>query len=216
MLIDGGGGGSMYAVQIESLETFQQKLTGILQGLEQDNSVMTMADGTSTFGDFPEAQGFANAYQQTKQDLINSFNEVTQLVNTMINVVGSNADRYRQTEQDIQAKFNAVLQQYGDTPLPQYTPGSSGTTYATYGSNPGTGTTTTTATTTSGTTYYPQNSGTTYATQDGSSGGPIGTGSPTGPTTYTGTGTGTGTGTDSTSGSSSSSGGAGSTSAGAA
>ena len=115
-MLDGGGGGAMYAVQIESLEQFQQKLTTILQGLEQDNATMSMSDGTSTFGDFPEAQDFSTAYAQTKQDLINSFNEVTQLVNTMINVVGANANKYKQTEQDITAKFNAILQQYGDTP----------------------------------------------------------------------------------------------------
>lgn len=139
MLIDGGGGGSMYAVQIESLETFQQKLTSILQSLEQDNSVMSMNDGTNSFGDFPEAQSFSTAYEQTKQDLINSFNEVTQLVNTMINVVGSNANKYKQTEQDITTKFNTILQQYGDTPAPPpATPGGS-----------------------TSTTYYPQTSQTT-------------------------------------------------------
>jgi hypothetical protein len=131
MLIGDGGGGSMYAVQIESLETFQQKLTSILQSLEQDNSVMSMNDSSNSFGSFPEAQAFSSAYEQTKQDLINSFNEVTQLVNTMINVVGSNANKYKQTEQDITSKFNAILQQYGDTPTPPpATPaGSTSTTY---------------------------------------------------------------------------------------
>lgn len=128
MLDAGGGGGSMYAVQIESLETFQQKLTSILQSLEQDNSVMSMNDGTNSFGDFPEAQSFSSAYEQTKQDLINAFNEVTQLVNTMINVVGTNANKYKQTEQDITNKFNAILQQYGDTPATPTT-GSSSSTY---------------------------------------------------------------------------------------
>lgn len=182
MLIGGGGGGSMYAVQIESLETFQQKLTAILQGLEQDNSVMTMNDGSSSFGDFPEAQAFAAAYEQTKQDLINSFNEVTQLVNTMINVVGTNASKYRETEQEITSKFNAILQQYGDAPMPPvYTPGSS--------------------TGTSGTTYYPQtypqyaqapNTAVTYAPPSpGSGAGPVGGGSPAGTSTGTGSGSNT-------------------------
>src|ERR1051326_1855672 len=112
----GGGGGAMYAVQIESLEEFQQKLTTILQSLEQDNATLRMSDGSSTFGDFPEAKSFSASYEQAKQDLINSFNEVTQLVNTMINVVGANANKYKQTEQDITSKFNAILKQYGDTP----------------------------------------------------------------------------------------------------
>ena len=167
MLDGSGGGGSMYAVQIESLETFQQKLTSILQSLEQDNSVMSMNDGTNSFGDFPEAQAFSTAYEQTKQDLINSFNEVTQLVNTMINVVGTSANKYKQTEQDITNKFNSILQQYGDTPTsPASTTGSTSTTYypqssgtSTYAMpNNGTGTTTTTNTN-SGT-----NSGTTTPT----------------------------------------------------
>lgn len=115
MLDAGGGGGAMYAVQIESLEEFQQKLTTILQSLEQDNATLRMSDGSSTFGDFPEAKSFSTAYEQAKQDLVNSFNEVTRLVNTMINVVGANANKYKQSEQDITAKFNAILQQYGDT-----------------------------------------------------------------------------------------------------
>jgi hypothetical protein len=112
----GGGGGAMYAVQIESLEEFQQKLTGILQDLEADNNVMSLGDGASTYGDFPEGKSFAAAYEQTKQDLVDAFNEVTQLVNTMINVAGSSASKYKQTEADITAKFNAILQQYGDAP----------------------------------------------------------------------------------------------------
>jgi hypothetical protein len=123
----GGGGGAMYAVQIESLEEFQQKLTVILQDLEADNNVMSLGDGASTYGDFPEGKSFAAAYEQTKQDLIDTFNEVTQLVNTMINVAGANASKYKQTEADITAKFNAILQQYGDTPSSTSTTGT--TTY---------------------------------------------------------------------------------------
>lgn len=123
----GGGGGAMYAVQIESLEEFQQKLTVILQDLEANNNVMSLGDGASTYGDFPEGKSFAAAYEQTKQDLIDTFNEVTQLVNTMINVAGSNASKYKQTEADITAKFNAILQQYGDSPSSTTTTGT--TTY---------------------------------------------------------------------------------------
>ena len=185
----GGGGGAMYAVQIESLEEFQQKLTTILQSLEQDNATLRMSDGSSTFGDFPEAKSFSASYEQAKQDLINSFNEVTQLVNTMINVVGANANKYKQTEQDITTKFNSILQQYGDTPT---TPTST--------SGRGTG---------AGTTYYPQ------ATD---SGGPAGTttSTNTGASTSTSTDTSTGTGTTYATQSSPSTTGGGNTSAGAA
>lgn len=144
LVADGGGGGAMYAVQIESLEEFQQKLTTILMDLEANNNVMSLGDGASTYGNFPEGQSFATAYEQAKQDLINTFNEVTQLVNTMISVAGANAAKYKQTEQDITAKFNSILQQYGDTPT---TPSTSGTTYQP-------DSTTTTGTTTTGTTAY--------------------------------------------------------------
>jgi hypothetical protein len=177
MLDAGGGGGAMYAVQIESLEVFQQKLTTILQSLEQDNTVMRMSDGTGIFGSFPEAQTFSSGYEQTKQDLINSFNEVTQLVNTMISVVGANADKYKQTEQDITSKFNSILQQYGDAPT---------TTTSTTGTGTGTGAGTGTGSSTSGTTYYPQGSGTTYATHPSTT-----TGGNTTTTTTTTTGSGT-------------------------
>jgi hypothetical protein len=184
MLDAGGGGGSMYAVQIESLEEFQQKLTSILQSLEQDNTVMTMNDGTNSFGDFPEAQAFSSAYEQTKQDLINSFNEVTQLVNTMINVVGTNANKYKQTEQDITNKFNAILQQYGDAPTsPTPTSGST-------------------------TTYYPQSSTTSTTSTNTNAGANTGTGTGT----NTGANTGTTTTTTTTTGSSGSSSSGGSTS----
>jgi hypothetical protein len=156
MLDAGGGGGAMYAVQIESLEQFQQKLTVILQSLEQESSAMTMSDGSGTFGNFPEATDFSSAYEQAKQDLIDSFNEVTQLVNTMINVVGANANKYKQTEQDITAKFNAILQQYGDTPT---------TTTPTTVTTPNTPGTSTSSSTSPSTTIPPQNTGPTYATQ---------------------------------------------------
>lgn len=116
----------MYAVQIESLEEFQRKLTVILQDIEANNAGMTAVtavnsmfgggDSPQNFGSFPEARSFAAAYAQAKQELVTSFNEVTQLVNTMISVVGANATKYKQTEADIQAKFNAILQQYGDAP----------------------------------------------------------------------------------------------------
>ncbi|HEV2347444.1 MAG TPA: hypothetical protein VGS97_25335 [Actinocrinis sp.] len=153
MLDAGGGGGAMYAVQIESLEQFQQKLTVILQGLEQDNSVMIMSDGSGMFGDFPEAKSFASAYEQTKQDLISAFNEVTQLVNTMINIVGANADKYKQTEQEITSKFNAILLQYGDTP----------TTTTTYPQGQSTPTTTSPTTPSPQPTQSTQDGGPTYA-----------------------------------------------------
>ena len=145
----GGGGGAMYAVQIESLEEFQQKLTTILQDLEANNNVMSLGDGASTYGSFPEATSFATAYEQTKQDLINAFNEVTQLVNTMISVAGANASKYKQTEQDITTKFNSILQQYGDapatssTPGPTYQPNTTTTTTTTTGAGPAAGSTTT-------------------------------------------------------------------------
>jgi len=170
MLDAGGGGGSMYAVQIESLETFQQKLTSILQSLEQENTVMSMNDASSVFGDFAEAQDFSTSYEQTKQDLINSFNEVTQLVNTMISVVGANADKYKQTEADIASKFNAILQQYGD-PSSTFTSTTTGTGTST--TPTGTGTTTTTTTTGSsspnGTATYATQSSPTTTTTTGSS-----------------------------------------------
>lgn len=171
MLDAGGGGGAMYAVQIESLEQFQQKLTVILQGLEQDNSVMIMSDGSGMFGDFPEAKSFASAYEQTKQDLISAFNEVTQLVNTMINIVGANADKYKQTEQEITSKFNAILLQYGDTPTtsaPTPTPTSTSstttpTTTTTYPQDQNTPTTTSPTTPSPQPTQSTQDGGPTYA-----------------------------------------------------
>jgi len=52
----GGGGGAMYAVQIESLEEFQQKLTTILQDLEANNNVMSLGDGASTYGKIAAAR----------------------------------------------------------------------------------------------------------------------------------------------------------------
>ena len=36
---------------------------------DPDARVMKMGDGTGIFGDFPEAQTFSSAYEQTKQDL---------------------------------------------------------------------------------------------------------------------------------------------------
>lgn len=170
----GGGGGAMYAVQIESLEEFQQKLTGILQDLEANNNVMSLGDGASTYGNFPEAQSFAGAYEQTKQDLINTFNEVTQLVNTMISVAGANASKYKQTEQDITTKFNSILQQYGDAPIPSNPSGPTnyqpGTTYqpGTYQPNTGGPAGSSSPSTTSGSSSGSSN---TYATTQTNTGG---------------------------------------------
>lgn len=130
-----GGGGTtsgMYAVQIESLEVFQKKLTGILADLDNQNAKLTTAHSASDFspadfGSFPEAAEFSSSYATTRSRLIESFQEVSQLVNTMISVVGKNASAYQETEADIVTKFNSVLSRYGDSPVPVNTTAASST-----------------------------------------------------------------------------------------
>jgi hypothetical protein len=168
---DGGGTVGFYEVQIESLEQFQQQLTLILESLESDNTVMGLSDASGTFGDFPEAQSFSAAYETAKQNLIATFAEVTQLVNTMISVVGANAGKYKQTEQDITARFNAILGQYGDAPFPTPTAATTAGYGASYAASAPTGSTGTSTGSGTGTSTG-QGAGTTYATQSSAPPGP--------------------------------------------
>jgi hypothetical protein len=156
----GGGSASMYAVQIDSLQTYQKQLTKILQDLQsgQQSKLDHAGTGASVFGRFPEAVSFSTAFESVRRQLVDSFGEITELVEAMIKALGSSASNYQAVEEQIAQQFSAISSQYG------YSAGSGS------GSSPGgsgTGTTTSTSSGTGTGTGTSTGTGPTYALSGG-------------------------------------------------
>lgn len=148
----GGGAMSMYTVQIESLQTYQKQLTTILQDLQngQQSKLDNAGTGASVFGSFPEAASFSNAFENVRQQLIDSFGEITQLVEAMITALGTSASNYQAVEEQIADQFKAISSQYGypvsAVPTSSSSPGSASSTSYSTGTSKSTPTDATTGT----------------------------------------------------------------------
>jgi hypothetical protein len=177
-----GGASSMYSVQIESLQTYQRQLTTILNDLQngQQSRLDHAGTGKSVFGSFPEAVSFSTAFETVRQELINSFGEITGLVEAMIKALGSSASNYQAAEEQIAQQFNAISSQYGY-------PVGSGSGSGGSGSGSGSGTTSSTGSGTGTSKSTPTSTGPTYALS-GSTPAASGTGTGTGTTGQSGSG----------------------------
>lgn len=109
--------GAAYTVEISALQTYQNKLLGIMDSMFAQSITLGMTDaaansGNAGLGSFPEAQSLAAAYQSSMQTLFTNFKEITQLVNTMTTVLGTAGKNYAETEQQITEQFNQITAQY--------------------------------------------------------------------------------------------------------
>lgn len=109
--------GAAYAVEISALQTYQSKLLGIMDSMVAQSvalglSATVAGSGNAGLGNFPEAQSLGSAYQSSMQSLITNFEEITQLVNTMTNVLGTAGKNYAETEQQLTDQFNQITAQF--------------------------------------------------------------------------------------------------------
>ncbi|WP_034268144.1 hypothetical protein [Actinospica robiniae] len=109
--------GAAYAVEISALQTYQSKLLGIMDSMVAQSvalglSATVAGSGNAGLGNFPEAQSLGSAYQTSMQSLMTNFEEITQLVNTMTNVLGTAGKNYAETEQQLTDQFNQIAAQY--------------------------------------------------------------------------------------------------------
>jgi len=171
--------GAAYAVEISALQTYQSKLLGIMDSMVAQSvalglSASVAGSSNAGLGNFPEAQSLGSAYQSSMQSLMTNFEEITQLVNTMTNVLGAAGKNYAETEQQLTDQFNQIAAQYegkaggfsaNPTPVVPDTTVSSTTSTST---SP-TSTTTTSTTTTGSSTADSGDSGQTYTMTPNSS-----------------------------------------------
>jgi len=109
--------GAAYTVEISALQTYQSKLLGIMDSMVAQSVALGInaaasGSGGAGLGSFPEAQSLASAYQGSMQSLMTNFEEITQLVNTMTNVLGTAGKNYAETEQQLTDQFNQIVLQY--------------------------------------------------------------------------------------------------------
>lgn len=109
--------GAAYAVEISALQTYQSKLLGIMDSMVAQSvalglSASVAGSGNAGLGNFPEAQSLGGAYQSSMQSMMTNFEEITQLVNTMTNVLGTAGKNYAETEQQLTDQFNQIAAQY--------------------------------------------------------------------------------------------------------
>lgn len=116
MLLEAGAAAA-YAVEISALQTYQSKLLGIMDSMVAQSVTLGVntaaaSSGSAGLGNFPEAQQLASAYQASMQALMTNFEEITQLVNTMTDVLGKAGKNYAETEQQLTDQFNKIAAQY--------------------------------------------------------------------------------------------------------
>lgn len=116
MLLEAGAAAA-YAVEISALQTYQSKLLGIMDSMVAQSVTLGVntaaaSSGTAGLGNFPEAQQLASKYQASMQALMTNFEEITQLVNTMTDVLGKAGKNYAETEQQLTDQFNKIAAQY--------------------------------------------------------------------------------------------------------
>ena len=183
--MSGGSAGSAYAAEISALQTYQKQILAILDDMVASEAAIAVVSGVGSLatgtggangglGSFPEAADLSQTYSSVMQYLMTNFNEISDLVTTMANVLGKSAQSYLETEQQLTDQFNSIVSKYesgGQTggftvpgtatsTAPTGTSPQTGTSSLYYSATPGTTTTTTTATSTaSGTTETPTPSG---------------------------------------------------------
>ena len=165
-----GSAGTAYRAEITALQNYQKEILNTLDAMVVGNAAMTAVGAVSAvtgsgqnngLGAFPEAASLSNTYDSVMQSMIHNFQEITDLVTAMANVLGKSAQNYSDTEQQLTDQFNQIVAKYESQSGGFSTPGSptaipatgtspqTGTSNAYYSASSSTGATTTTTTTTS-------------------------------------------------------------------
>jgi len=143
-----GSAGTAYRAEISALQNYQKEILNTLDAMVVGNAAMTavgaVASATGSgqnngLGTFPEAVSLSNTYNTVMQSMIHNFQEITDLVTAMANVLGKSAQNYSDTEQQLTDQFNQIVAKYESQSGGFSTPGSPTATAAT-GTSPQTGT----------------------------------------------------------------------------
>ena len=116
--------------EITALQNYQREILGTLDAMVIGNAVLTVAanagsGGTNNgLGTFTEAASLSSTYNSVMQAMITNFQEITDLVTAMANVLGKSAQSYSDTEAQLTAQFNQIVTQYESQSGGFSTPGS--------------------------------------------------------------------------------------------
>jgi hypothetical protein len=116
--------------EITALQNYQREILGTLDAMVIGNAALTVASGVSSsgsnngLGTFPEAASLSSTYNSVMQAMITNFQEITDLVTAMANVLGKSAQSYSDTEAQLTAQFNQIVTQYESQSGGFSTPGS--------------------------------------------------------------------------------------------
>ena len=116
MLLDAAGAVA-YTAEISALQTYQNKMLAIMDGMVAQGAVYGITVGVSDaggagLGNFPEAKALGDKYNAVMQAMMTNFQEISDLINAMTTALGSSAKNYADAEQTITDQFNKIMQQY--------------------------------------------------------------------------------------------------------
>jgi hypothetical protein len=116
--------------EITALQNYQREILGTLDAMVLGNAVLSVAakvgsgGSNNGLGTFPEAASLSSTYNSVMQAMITNFQEITDLVTAMANVLGKSAQSYSDTEAQLTAQFNQIVSQYESQSGGFSTPGS--------------------------------------------------------------------------------------------
>ena len=117
-----GAVGSSYSAEISQLQTYQKEILKTLDELVSGTAALTAGNAVlgiftgqganNGVGTFPEAVELSNAYNGIMQEMMTNFKEISALVTTMANVLGTSAQNYADTEQQLTDQFKSIVAKY--------------------------------------------------------------------------------------------------------
>ena len=117
-----GAVGSSYSAEISQLQTYQKEVLKTLDDLVSGTAALTAGNAVlgiftgqganNGVGTFPEAVALSNAYNGIMQEMLDNFKEISALVTTMANVLGTSAQNYADTEQQLTDQFKSIVAKY--------------------------------------------------------------------------------------------------------
>jgi hypothetical protein len=114
--------GNSYSAEISQLQTYQKEILKTLDEMVSGSTALTAGNAVlgiftgqganNGLGTFPEAVELSNAYNGIMQEMLANFKEISALVTTMANVLGTSSQNYADTEQELTDKFKSIVAKY--------------------------------------------------------------------------------------------------------
>jgi hypothetical protein len=117
-----GAVGGSYSAEISQLQAYQKEVLQTLDEMIAGSAALTAGNAVlgaftgqganNGLGTFPEAVELSNAYNGIMQAMLTNFKEISALVTTMANVLGTSAQNYADTEQQLTDQFKSIVAKY--------------------------------------------------------------------------------------------------------